>query len=68
MAEELENIKQIFDIEFSCEQLYSLVGTTGGLSLMASSVPGLSTIFKLAERGHAVRATYMMTKQQVFRT
>ena len=41
-----------------------IVGTAGGLSLVASSVPGLSTIFKLVERGvgHAVRATYMMTK------
>ena len=64
VAAELETIKKIFDIELSCEQLYTLVGTTGGLSLIASSVPGLSTIFKLAERGvgHAVRSTYMMTK------
>ena len=61
---ELESIKNIFDIEFTCQELYLLVGTTGGLSLIASAVPGLGTIFKLVECGasHAVRATYMMMK------
>ena len=47
---ELESIKNIFDIEFTCQELYLLVGTTGGLSLIA-----LDYIY-------AVRATYMMMK------